>query len=141
VSAAVVAVMKANKRKDTAPELRVRRALHAQGLRFRKSARISTRSRNVIADVVFTRSKVAVFVDGCFWHSCPIHGVSPRSHPDYWSAKLQRNRDRDRDVDSALRIDGWIPVRIWEHSDAAAATAQVFRAIEESNRAGRAVDE
>jgi DNA mismatch endonuclease, patch repair protein len=68
-------------------------------------------------DVVFTRAKVAVFVDGCFWHSCPLHGTSPRSNRDYWGPKLARNAERDRANTVALRRDGWRVVRIWEHDD------------------------
>jgi DNA mismatch endonuclease (patch repair protein) len=77
------------------------------------------------ADVVFARARVAVFVDGCFWHRCPQHGTRPRTHSDYWQAKLDRNVARDRRNDDALTDAGWAVVRIWEHEDADAAADRV----------------
>lgn len=97
---------------DTAPELRLRAALHALGLRFRLRSRLPGRP-----DVVFTRVKIAVFVDGCFWHSCPQHAVTPKNNRDWWVAKLQRNTERDREKDDALRLLGWSVVRVWEHEE------------------------
>lgn len=117
-SPAVAAVMRGNRNCDTVAELRVRSALHAAGLRFRKSLPIATRNRRVVVDVAFPARRLAVFVDGCFWHSCPLHGTRPISHGDYWSWKLARNTERDSIVDGELRESGWSVVRIWEHEPA-----------------------
>ena len=69
------------------------------------------------ADIVFVGAKVAVFVDGCFWHSCPQHGTMPKKNVDYWGPKLVRNTERDRQTDELLLTAGWLPVRVWEHED------------------------
>lgn len=110
--------MQANRRRDTSPELALRRVLHREGLRYRCDFRIdlpgAVRAR---PDVVFTRLKVAVFVDGCFWHGCPVHGGRPSTNAEYWSAKLARNLDRDRLQTSALQDAGWTVIRIWEHEN------------------------
>ncbi len=76
-------------------------------------------------DIVFTRAKVAVFADGCFWHGCPEHQVVPKSNPDYWGSKLRRNVERDRLADQALTAEGWIVVRVWEHEDVEAAGSRI----------------
>lgn len=107
--------MRRNRKTDSKPELLLRSALHARGLRFRKNLLLRLPERTVRPDVVFTRQKVAVFVDGCFWHRCPEHGTSPRFNSAYWKAKLDRNVERDRQVDAALRADGWTSLRVWEH--------------------------
>jgi len=95
----------------------MRSALHARGLRFRKDLPVRLRDRVVRPDIVFTRQKLAVFVDGCFWHCCPRHGNVPRANADYWKPKLARNVARDRAVDHALTAAGWRSVRVWEHDD------------------------
>src|SRR3954452_12887256 len=94
-------------RRDTAPELALRRELHARGLRYRvdRAPVLGVRSR---ADIVFGPAKVAVYVDGCFWHSCPLHATSPRANADFWAEKLARNRQRDRETDDLLRERGWL---------------------------------
>jgi DNA mismatch endonuclease (patch repair protein) len=98
------------KSRDTRPELVLRRAIWARGLRYRlRSALPGTR------DIVFRREKVAVFVDGCFWHGCALHYRKPASNEGYWSTKLRRNVERDRRVDRELELLGWHTVRIWEH--------------------------
>lgn len=97
---------------DTTPELRLRAALHAIGLRFRLRSKLPGRP-----DVVFTRAKIAVFVDGCFWHACPEHGVTPKNNRDWWTVKLQRNVERDREKDDALAELGWAAVHVWEHEE------------------------
>lgn len=129
-SAAVTAAMKGNRRADTKPELALRSALHARGLRFRKDflLRTSAGSR-VKADIVFTRRRLAVFVDGCFWHGCPTHGHTPKANTHYWAPKLERNRDRDARVTAALEADGWKVLRIWEHEELSVATERVTQAI------------
>lgn len=107
--------MRANRRRDTTPELLVRKALHADGLRYRVDyAPMGGRRR---ADIVFTRRRIAVFIDGCFWHSCPLHGTQPRRNANYWEPKLRGNVERDRDTDARLIAAGWRVLRFWEHED------------------------
>lgn len=122
--------MQAIRRTDTKPEKLLRSALHRSGYRFRKDLSIYTSSRRVRPDVVFTARKVAVFVDGCFWHCCPEHGRQPSVNSQYWSPKLQRNVERDRLADSALSDDGWSVVRIWEHEALEDAVGQVIAALD-----------
>jgi DNA mismatch endonuclease (patch repair protein) len=119
-----------NRRRDTAPELRLRSALHARGWRFRVDMRVDTGSGpKPRPDLVFTRRKVAVFVDGCFWHGCPQHGSLPKSNRGYWEPKLARNAQRDLRNDAALRAAGWSVVRLWEHEPLADALAAVEVAL------------
>ena len=110
-------VMRANRRRDTKPEVALRSALHKRGLRFRNDVSIVTEERNVRVDVALTRHRVAVFLDGCFWHCCPDHGTRPRSNPAYWRAKLDRNLQRDASSNELLRAAGWRVVRVWELQD------------------------
>jgi DNA mismatch endonuclease, patch repair protein len=117
--------MRANRRRDTKPEVALRSALHALGLRFRKDLPIRVPGRVVRPDIVFTRDRLAVFVDGCFWHRCPLHGNVPRANNDYWQPKLDRNVARDRAVDDALRAASWRIVRAWEHDDPSAVAAAI----------------
>jgi DNA mismatch endonuclease, patch repair protein len=123
--------MRANRRTDTKPEIALRRALHALGYRYRKDFRLDlSAGRRVRPDIAFTRLKVAVFVDGCFWHACPDHGSKPKNNEWYWSPKLLRNVERDRAADAALTADGWQVVRLWEHvplDDAVAAVLEALR--------------
>lgn len=116
-SPSVRAAMQGNKRRDTGPELALRSSLHARGLRFRVDfpIRPSSNSRPIRPDIVLTRAKLAIFVDGCFWHGCPVHGNQPRSNSEYWTAKLARNAERDRTNDEMLRQGGWTVLRVWEH--------------------------
>lgn len=108
--------MQANRGVDTAPETALRSLLHARGLRFRKHVAPLPDLR-CRADVVFTGVKIAVFVDGCFWHRCPQHATFPRSNADWWRAKLEQNFQRDRRNDAVLSAAGWVVVRVWEHED------------------------
>lgn len=124
-SAAASAVMRSNRRTGTQPEVRLRSALHRLGLRFRKDAPVRTTMRVIRPDIVFTRARVAVLVDGCFWHSCPDHGTKPKSNDWYWAPKLARNVERDREVDAALSADGWQVVRVWEHEDPSDAARRI----------------
>lgn len=118
-SPAVRARMQAQPVRDTTPELAVRAALRAAGLTgYRVHHRPLPRLART-ADVVFTRRRVAVFVDGCFWHGCPDHGRAPRSHSAWWLAKIAGNRRRDADTDLILEAAGWTVVRVWEHDDPA----------------------
>lgn len=113
-SAVIRRRMQQQRRRDTRPELELRRALHAAGLRYRVERPVLPGMRRR-ADVVFGPAKVAVFVDGCFWHICPQHATAPKANADWWREKLERNRERDRDTDRQLLEQGWLPVRVWEH--------------------------
>ena len=129
-SPATRAAMQGNRSRDTLPELALRRALHRRGLRYRVNVRPIKAVRRT-ADVVFTRRKVAVFLDGCFWHGCPEHYRAPAANGDYWSGKLARNTGRDAQVDRLLAEAGWVVVRVWEHEhpeDAATLIAAVLAA-------------
>jgi DNA mismatch endonuclease, patch repair protein len=109
-------IMRANRRKDTKPELAVRRALHARGLRFRVDLPIKLEHhRQIRPDVVFPRQRLALFVDGCWWHGCPEHGTQAATNTDYWGPKLDENRARDRRQTKALEAEGWTVVRVWSH--------------------------
>ena len=126
------AIGRGNRRTGTKPELALRSELHRRGLRFRKDHPVRTSGRVVRPDIVFTRARVAVFVDGCFWHGCPEHRTIPRRNQDYWIPKLQRNIDRDAATADALRAEGWLPVRIWEHEGVVAAADRVERMVAEA---------
>lgn len=110
--------MQANRSRDTGPELALRRLLHARGLRYRVAARPLPELRRT-ADIVFRRARVAVFIDGCYWHGCPEHYRVPRHHTGYWSVKIATNVERDRDTDVKLLEAGWMVLRFWEHEDPA----------------------
>ena len=106
--------MQANKSRDTRPELALRSQLHRRGLRFYVARRpISTLRRT--ADILFPRQKVAVFVDGCFWHGCPEHHTQAKANAEYWADKVIRNRARDRETNALLEAQGWTVLRVWEH--------------------------
>jgi DNA mismatch endonuclease (patch repair protein) len=128
--------MRRNRRVDSGPEARVRSILHSRGRRFRKHAPIRTDERLIRPDIVFTRARVAVFVDGCFWHRCPVHGNEPRLNTAYWGPKLERNVARDRAVDAALAGAGWTVIRAWEHEQPETVADRVERAL--SARAAQA---
>lgn len=117
--------MKGNRKRDTKPELALRSVLHRRGLRYRVNARPS-QPLACRADIVFRRQKVAVFVDGCFWHACPEHGTSPQTNASYWSPKIARNIERDRRNDSVLEAAGWTVIRVWEHEPAEEAASRVI---------------
>jgi DNA mismatch endonuclease (patch repair protein) len=120
--------MQANKGRDTKPELALRRSVHALGLRYRVSVRPLPKVRRT-ADLVFTKAKVAVFLDGCFWHGCPQHHTKSATNAEYWAEKVQRNRERDADTDKRLEESGWAVVRVWEHEDAQEAAARVAQVV------------
>jgi DNA mismatch endonuclease (patch repair protein) len=120
--------MQANKGRDTKPELALRRAVHAHGLRYRVSVRPLPRIRRT-ADLVFTKAKVAVFLDGCFWHGCPEHHTKAATNADYWAEKVVRNRERDAETDQTLAESGWLVVRVWEHEDPEDAAVRVAEQV------------
>ncbi|AQX17000.1 very short patch repair endonuclease [Tessaracoccus sp. T2.5-30] len=103
-------------RRDTEPEMLLRRELHRLGFRYRVDHPLPGMPRRR-ADVLFTRAKVAVFVDGCFWHGCPEHKTSPANNAAWWTTKLARNVERDRETDAHLDALGWRVLRVWEHED------------------------
>lgn len=120
--------MRAQRRRDTAPEVALRRELHRRGIRFfvDRAPLPGLRRR---ADLVFPRKHVAVYVDGCFWHRCPQHATAPKNNAQWWSDKLAANAVRDRDTDARLAAAGWRVVRIWEHEDPAEAADRVQAAL------------
>lgn len=112
------------RRRDTKPEVALRRELHRRGLRYFVD-RAPLKGMRRRADLVFPRRKVAVYVDGCFWHSCPVHATQPRNNAQWWADKLAANVARDRDTDTRLIEEGWRVVRIWEHEDPVVAAQRV----------------
>ncbi len=108
--------MRGNRSRDTKPELALRRLVHAQGLRYRVAAKPLPKMRRT-ADLLFRPAKVAVFVDGCFWHGCPEHFVPPKTNPGYWEQKIGGNMQRDHDTDARLAGEGWLVLRFWAHQD------------------------
>ncbi|MEV5983474.1 very short patch repair endonuclease [Streptomyces sp. NPDC052051] len=126
--------MQAIRSRDTKPERLVRSLLHARGLRYRVAARPLPELRRT-ADIVFRPAKVAVFIDGCYWHGCPEHYVSPKSNPAYWSAKVARNIARDRDTDKQLQAAGWTVLRFWEHSPSEECAAKIAATVRRLRKA------
>ena len=127
-SEAVRKRMKSTPQRDTPAELRVRRLLHAMGLRYTIDASpLSDSARR--ADIVFRRARVAVFVDGCFWHGCPVHVTWPRANARFWREKIHANMKRDADTNLQLERQGWIAIRIWEHEEAARAAHHVAKQV------------
>lgn len=110
-------------RRDSVPELALRRALHARGMRFT----VHRRDLPGTPDVVLSRARLAIFVDGCFWHGCPEHCVMPKNNRDWWATKLESNRQRDAAKDLRLESLGWTPVHVWEHESVDGAAAAVER--------------
>ena len=123
--------MQGNRSRDTSPELEVRRRLHAAGLRFRVAHRPEP-ALNRTADIVFTKQRIAVFVDGCYWHACPEHRTVARANASYWSDKLARNVARDTDTTKKLQAAGWTVLRFWEHEDPNRVAAAVSAAVRAS---------
>lgn len=120
--------MQSNKGRDTKPELALRRAVHALGMRYRVSARPLPAVRRT-ADLLFTRAHVAVFMDGCFWHGCPEHHTKSATNAAYWAEKVRRNRERDAETDRLLMDAGWKVIRVWEHEDPVEAAHRVARVV------------
>lgn len=127
--------MRANKARDTKPELALRSELHRRGLRFRVNARPLNEIRRT-ADILFTRQRLAVFVDGCFWHGCPEHYTAPAQNAGFWAGKVETNRARDENTNELLTARGWHVLRIWEHmpveeaADLVIETHQLLNGIE-----------
>ncbi|MCR6488399.1 very short patch repair endonuclease [Amycolatopsis sp. OK19-0408] len=126
----------ANRRRDTGPELALRSELHRRGMRFRVDYAALSSNRRRRADIVFTKAKIAVFVDGCFWHGCPAHQTRPAANSDYWRTKIETNQARDADTDQQLRNAGWTVLRFWEHEVATAAADVVESTLRSTLEAG-----
>ncbi len=120
--------MRSQRERDTGIERALRSELHARGLRYRLHKRLLKGTRRE-ADLVFGPAKVAVFVDGCFWHGCPEHATWPKRNAEFWRSKIEGNVARDRDTDARLAAEGWTVLRVWEHEDAADAAERVARAV------------
>jgi DNA mismatch endonuclease (patch repair protein) len=120
--------MQLQRTRDTAPEMALRRLLHAGGLRYfvDRPPLPGLRRR---ADLVFPTARVAVFVDGCYWHGCAEHGRTPATNTEWWVEKLARNKERDADTDRRLREEGWVSLRFWEHTDPGSAAETVSRVV------------
>lgn len=120
--------MRHTRQRDTAFEVAVRSGLHQRGLRFRvdRSPTPLSKSR---ADIVFGSARIAVYLDGCYWHQCPLHGTTPKRNRDWWSAKLTANRERDAAAVSVLEGAGWVALRFWEHEDVAEVVAAIREAV------------
>jgi DNA mismatch endonuclease (patch repair protein) len=123
--------------RDTPMELAFRRILHRRGLRYRVHRRPLPGVART-ADVVFSSARVAVYVDGCFWHGCPDHYMQPRSNSSYWLPKIEGNRRRDADTDARLVAAGWVPFRLWEHEDLEAAAERLACLLAARRRGVRA---
>ncbi|WP_369383622.1 very short patch repair endonuclease [Streptomyces sp. cg36] len=128
--------MQAIRSRDTKPERLIRSLLHARGLRYRVAAKPLPGLRRT-ADVVFRPAKLAVFVDGCYWHGCPEHYVPPKTNPGYWSDKVARNMARDRDTDQQLKEAGWTVLRFWEHEPPEDCAVRIAAAVSRLRAEGR----
>ena len=129
-SSAVAARMSRQASRDTAPEVAVRRLLHRSGLRYRVNVRVPDMPRRTV-DIVFGRQKLAVFMDGCFWHGCPEHATSPKSNAEWWRTKLDRNMVRDRETTQHMVDLGWRVMRFWEHEAPETVALEITKALEQ----------
>lgn len=120
--------MEAQRRKNTAPEVALRKILFAEGLRYRVNYKVPGAPRRTI-DIAFPGRRVAVFIDGCFWHGCPEHGVAPKHNSQWWATKLAMNHQRDIETTALLKSRGWTVLRFWEHEDLDEETARVKSVI------------
>jgi len=122
------------RQKGTDAELYLRKELHARGLRYRLHVPLLTKPRRV-ADIVFSSARIAIFVDGCFWHGCPEHASWPKSNAQFWRDKIETNRSRDADTDRRLRASGWRVVRVWSHESACDAAERIEYIVRVGERA------
>lgn len=129
--------MVANRRRDTAIEVAVRRRLHRVGLRYRVDYAPDPSQRRRRADIVFPKLRIAVYIDGCFWHGCPEHYTPPKSNTEYWQPKIVRNRARDAETDESLRSLGWTVLRYWEHEGAGGIADAVAGEVQRQRREAR----
>ena len=129
--------MVANRRRDTAIEVAVRRRLHRVGLRYRVDYAPNPAQRRRRADIVFPKLRIAIYIDGCFWHGCPEHYTPPKSNAEYWHPKIARNRARDAETSDSLRSLGWLVLRYWEHENADSIAEQVANEVRRQQRSSR----
>lgn len=127
-SAGARATMRGNRSRDTQPELAVRRLLHAAGLRYRVSAKPEADLRRTV-DILFRAARVAVLIDGCYWHGCLEHYIPPKANGGYWSEKVARNRARDADTNRVLTERGWAVLRFWEHEDPSVVAERIINVV------------
>ncbi|WP_371616036.1 very short patch repair endonuclease [Streptomyces sp. NBC_00454] len=118
--------------RDTGPEMAVRRLLHRAGLRYRVNVPVPGMPRRTI-DIAWRGAKIAVFLDGCFWHGCPEHATRPKANAEWWRTKLERNMARDRETSAHLEAAGWTVLRFWEHEEAAT-IANTVRIVRQNTR-------
>lgn len=128
-SSAALQRMKRQRQRDTKAELTIRRLLHGRGMRYRVHSALPMDGVRRTVDILFPRARVAVFIDGCYWHACPVHGTRPKANSEWWAQKLDSNVARDRDTDRRLVAGAWTVVRIWEHEDPEAAANRVQQAV------------
>ncbi|WP_438388728.1 very short patch repair endonuclease [Actinopolyspora saharensis] len=133
-SAATATVMRRTGRRDTGPELRLRKTLHRRGLRFLVDVAVPGGNRRSRVDVLLRGPRIAVFVDGCFWHSCPEHGLLPKSNREWWRRKLEGVVRRDQDTDAEITAAGWLVVRVSEHEGPETASDRIERLVNERKR-------
>jgi DNA mismatch endonuclease, patch repair protein len=138
-SPGVRASMRSNRGRDTKPELALRRAVHRLGLRYRVNTRPLPEVRRT-ADLVFTRARVAVFLDGCFWHGCPEHLHIPKANADWWVAKLAMNQARDASATAQLRALGWTVLRFWEHESPDVVVSTILEHLQERASSRPSID-
>src|SRR3954471_2816175 len=122
--------MRSVRQRDTKKEMEIRSALHRLGMRFRVQVAPLEEYRRK-ADIVFPGERVAIFIDGCFWHGCPAHRSLPKSNAEWWKAKLEDNVRRDADTNRRLCQAGWQVLRFWEHEDAIVAAHEIARIVKE----------
>ncbi|MFD3697163.1 very short patch repair endonuclease [Streptomyces sp. NPDC058646] len=123
--------MSRQSRRDTSPEVAVRKLLHAAGLRYRLQWKVPGMSRRTI-DIAFPGARIAVFMDGCFWHGCPEHATSPKANSEWWRVKLDRNRARDLETTAHLQATGWLVLRFWEHEPPVGVARRVEQVLRDS---------
>lgn len=126
--------MARQKRSGTKPEMAVRRELHRRGYRYRVNAPLPGMPRRR-ADLLFIGACAAVFIDGCFWHACPVHATSPTNNSQWWAAKLATNVGRDRDTNARLAAVGWTALRFWEHESVDEVVDLIVQFVEANKRA------
>ena len=131
--------MQGNRSRDTKPELAVRSAVHRRGVRFRVSVRPEPELPRT-ADLVLRKSRVAVFVDGCYWHGCPEHRTQPATNPEYWADKIARNIERDAETTDYLQQAGWMVLRFWEHEDPESVADRVQESVRAALRTRRTLE-
>lgn len=125
--------MRATRQYDTACEMALRSRLHRKGLRYRLHKHVIPGTRRTV-DIAFPKEKIAVFVDGCFWHGCPLHGTTPKTNTKWWREKIETNRQRDLDTNQKLHTIGWHVIRIWEHESPIKAAERIMRAVLKARR-------